>query len=66
MKCSELYRILSEDGWYAISRNGSHIKMRHPVKKGIIVFSDHGRQEVGKGLVKKMLKDAGIVRSKNV
>jgi len=64
MKCSELYRILIDDGWYAISRKGSHIKMRHPVKKGIIVFSDHGSQEAGKGLVRKTLKVAGIARRK--
>ncbi|NBS19513.1 MAG: type II toxin-antitoxin system HicA family toxin, partial [Flavobacteriia bacterium] len=29
MKCSQLYRILTKDGWYRISQKGSHVKMRH-------------------------------------
>ena len=43
-----------------VSRKGSHIKLAHPFKKGVLVFPDHGNREVGKGLVKKLLKDAGI------
>lgn len=60
MKCSQLYRILTRDGWYAVSQKGSHIKMKHNIKKGIIIFPHHGSQEIGKGLEKKILKDAGI------
>lgn len=29
-------------------------------KKGTIIFPNHGSQEIGKGLEKKILKDAGI------
>ena len=60
MKCSQLYRILTKDGWYAVSQKGSHIKMRHDKKKATIIFPNHGSQEVGKGLENKILKDAGI------
>ena len=60
MKCSELLRLLKKEGWYPVSQRGSHIKMKHPTRKGIIIFPDHGSQEVGKGLEKKILKDAGI------
>jgi len=55
MKCSELYRLLTKDGWYPISQKGSHIKMKHDTKPGFIVFPNHGSQEVG-----KVLKDAGL------
>jgi predicted RNA binding protein YcfA (HicA-like mRNA interferase family) len=34
--------------------------MKHEKKPGTIVFPNHGSQEVGKGLEKKILKDAGI------
>jgi predicted RNA binding protein YcfA (HicA-like mRNA interferase family) len=34
--------------------------MRHEQKEGTIIFPNHGSQEVGKGLEKKILKDAGI------
>lgn len=60
MKCSELYRILKKHGWYPVSQKGSHVKLKHPMKSGTIIFPNHGNQEIGKGLEKKILKDAGI------
>jgi len=60
LKCSELYRILIKDGWYPVSQKGSHVKLKHDLKTGIIIFPDHRSQEAGKGLEKKILKDAGI------
>jgi len=60
MKCSELFRILKKDGWYPYSQKGSHVKLKHDSKSGIIIFPNHGSQELGKGHEKKILKDAGI------
>ncbi|MCK9613393.1 MAG: type II toxin-antitoxin system HicA family toxin [Bacteroidales bacterium] len=60
MKCSEIYRILLKDGWYPTTQKGSHIKMKHTTKPGTIVFPNHSSQELGKGLEKKIFKDAGI------
>ena len=60
MKCSELYRLLIKDGWYPISQKGSHVKMKHDKKDGILIFPNHGSQELGKGFEKKLLKDAGL------
>tara|TARA_Y200000002_G_scaffold383024_1_gene402664 strand:+ start:244 stop:354 length:111 start_codon:yes stop_codon:yes gene_type:complete len=34
--------------------------MRHQTKKVTIIFPNHGSQELGKGLEKRILKDAGI------
>ena len=61
MKCSELLRILKKDGWYPVSQKGSHLKLVHPVKKNIIIFPDHGSQEIGKGMEINILKDAGLL-----
>ncbi|MDA0779339.1 MAG: type II toxin-antitoxin system HicA family toxin [Bacteroidetes bacterium] len=55
-----MYRILTKDGWYRISQRGSHVKMRHETKRGVIIFPNHGSQELGKGLEKRILKVAGI------
>ncbi len=60
MKCSELYRFLLKDGWYPVKQSGSHIKLRHDTKRGTIIFPNHGSQEMGKGLEKKIRKDAGL------
>jgi len=34
--------------------------MKHGTKKGIIIFPNHGSQEMGKGMEKKIFKDSGI------
>ena len=60
MKCSELLRILLNEGWYIVSQSGSHIKLRHLTKSGTLIFPNHGSRELGKGLERKLLKDAGI------
>lgn len=60
MKCSEAYRILLNDGWYPISQKGSHVKLMHRLKDGVIIFPNHGSQELGLGLQKKLFKKAGI------
>jgi mRNA interferase HicA len=60
MKCSELYRLLIKDGWYPVSQSGSHVKLKHDKKPGKIIFPNHGSQEFGKGLEKKIRKDAGL------
>ena len=64
MKCSELYKILTKDGWYPVSQKGSHVKMKHGLKTGILIFPNHGSQEVGKGLEKRILRDAGVEKEK--
>ena len=60
MKCSQFIRILKKDGWYAVSQTGSHIKMKHPTKKGLLIVPNHGSSEVGKGLELRLKKLAGL------
>ncbi|MFY0686883.1 MAG: type II toxin-antitoxin system HicA family toxin [Cyclobacteriaceae bacterium] len=60
MKTSELYRMLTKDGWEAVRQKGSHVILRHPTKDGQIVFPNHGSKEMGKGLERKIMKDAGL------
>jgi predicted RNA binding protein YcfA (HicA-like mRNA interferase family) len=55
---------LKENGWTVVGQRGSHMKMineQNP-EKGIIIFPNHGSAELGKGLEKKLLKQAGIKR----
>jgi predicted RNA binding protein YcfA (HicA-like mRNA interferase family) len=60
MKCSQAFQWLLKDGWQVVSQKGSHVKLRHPNKQGVIIFPNHGSQELGKGLAKKLFKQAGI------
>ena len=60
MKCSELLRLLIKAGWFVASKKGSHIRMKHPTKPGMIIFPDHGAKEMGKGMEQKIRKDAEL------
>lgn len=60
MKSSALVSLLKKDGWFVVRQSGSHMIMKHPIKKGQIICPFHGSHEVGKGLEKKIKRDAGI------
>jgi len=57
MKCSELLRKLKRAGWVG----GSHVKLVHNNRDGVIIFPDHGSAELGKGLQLKIMKQAGLI-----
>lgn len=61
MKCSELLRMLRQAGWTEVSRRGSHVKLIHNDRDGLIIFPDHGSAELGKGLQLKIMKQAGML-----
>ncbi len=60
MKSSQLVNLLKNDGWFVVRQTGSHMIMKHPNKKGQIICPFHGSHVVGKGLEKKIKRDAGI------
>jgi mRNA interferase HicA len=60
MKSSQLVSLLKKDGWFVVRQSGSHMIMKHPIKKGQIICPFHASQEVGKGLEMKIKRDAGI------
>lgn len=60
MKCSELIRSLTRDGWFVERQSGSHMIMKHLEKEGTLVVPNHGSREVGKGLEKKIKNSAGL------
>lgn len=64
MKSSELLRILKKDGWFEVRQKGSHMIMRHPTKPDQLTVPYHASKEVGKGILKALLKQAGINTNK--
>ena len=60
MKLSELVRLLKKDGWFVVRQTGSHMILEHSLKAGQVICPYHGSHEVGKGLEKKIKRDAGI------
>ena len=61
MKCSELLKEFTRAGWKVQRTKGSHQIMVNPKKPGVtVVFPNHGSKEMGKGLVEKLKKQAGL------
>ncbi|WP_310601449.1 type II toxin-antitoxin system HicA family toxin [Desulfobulbus sp.] len=59
MKSREIIRLLEADGWTLRGVKGSHHIFTHPEKPGHISVP-HPKSDLGKGLVGKLLKQAGI------
>ncbi len=59
MESKELIRKLTEDGWYEDRTSGSHHIFKHPAKPGHI-SAPHPKKDLGTGLVKRLLKAAGL------
>ena len=59
MKSANLIRLLNTDGWTLDRVRGSHHVFKHPAKVGIIVVP-HPKKDLGTGLVRAILKQAGI------
>jgi predicted RNA binding protein YcfA (HicA-like mRNA interferase family) len=64
MKYNELFRILTNDGWFIIRQTGSHVIMKHAVKSGQLTVPNHNSKEVKKGLLSALLKQAEIKTDK--
>ncbi|MEI9917567.1 MAG: type II toxin-antitoxin system HicA family toxin [Bacteroidota bacterium] len=60
MKASELLQLLRRAGWEVERQRGSHMKLTHPQRADFIIFPYHGSKELGKGLEKKIRKQAAL------
>ena len=60
VKYSELVRTLNKEGWYIVRQSGGHMLMQHPEKNARLIIPFHGSKEVKKGLLRSILKQAGI------
>lgn len=61
MKSSDLVRELERDGWVLDRVKGSHHVFTHPTKPGHLSVP-HPRKDLGKGLLGKLRKQAGLQR----
>ena len=59
MKRAELIRQLTKEGWTLDRVAGSHHIFKHPTKPGHISVP-HPKADLGKGLIHKLLKLAGL------
>lgn len=61
MTWSELIRLLKKHGWReSRTGQGSHILLTHAKRHTLIWVSRHTKKEVGSGLARQILRDAGV------
>jgi predicted RNA binding protein YcfA (HicA-like mRNA interferase family) len=57
--CFDHLKLLRKDGWFLYEQNGSHIQLKHPVKKGRVTVPNH-KGDLKKGTLHSILKQAGL------
>lgn len=59
MKSSELIKKLEANGWQVVRIKGSHHQLKHE-SSPLTITVPHPKKDLPKGLVRKILKDAGL------
>ena len=59
MTVREIEKLLSQDGWYAVTQVGSHKQFKHPSKPGKVTVPIH-KGDISKGTANAILKQARL------
>jgi predicted RNA binding protein YcfA (HicA-like mRNA interferase family) len=59
MTVREVLRLLRNDGWFVCDQGGSHVQLKHPVKKGRVTVPNHNG-DLKKGTLHSILKQAAL------
>jgi len=59
MTTREVLKLLHSNGWFEYEQNGSHIQLKHPVKKGRVTVPNH-KGDLKKSTVHSIFKQAGL------
>jgi predicted RNA binding protein YcfA (HicA-like mRNA interferase family) len=60
MKVKDVIKLIEADGWYLVSIKGSHRQFKHPSKKGKVTIAGKPSDDVRKGALNSILKQAGL------
>jgi predicted RNA binding protein YcfA (HicA-like mRNA interferase family) len=59
LTAEKLIRFFQKQGFYQDRQSGSHLTLKHSDGR-VITIPVHTGKDIGKGLLKRILKDAGI------
>ena len=62
MKVREVIRVLESDGWRLVITKGSHRQFTHPAKPGRVTVSGHPNDDMPKGTLASVWRQAGLRR----
>ena len=60
MKVRAILALLREDGWYLKETEGSHRQFKHPEKPGRVTVSGHPGDDMPKGTLGSVMRQAGL------
>ena len=55
----DLIRMIEANGWFQVSKKGSHLKFNHKKKTGVVVIP-HPKKDMPTGTAQNILKMAGV------
>ena len=59
MNSRDVIRRLTQNGWYEVAHEGSHVQFRHPTKRGRVTVP-HPKRDLPKGTLRSIERQAGI------
>jgi predicted RNA binding protein YcfA (HicA-like mRNA interferase family) len=60
MKVKDVIKMIEQDGWFMVRRKGSHSQYRHGYKKGLVTIAGHLNDDLAKGTLNSIFKQAGL------
>jgi predicted RNA binding protein YcfA (HicA-like mRNA interferase family) len=60
MKIREVIKMIEKDGWFMIRRRGSHRQYKHSHKNGLVTIAGHLNDELARGTLNSIFKQAGL------
>lgn len=60
MKVRDVIKLIEADGWYFDRMKGSHRQFKHATKKGLVTVAGNKGDDVLKGTLSSILKQAGL------
>lgn len=52
--------MLERDGWQQVAQRGSHRQFRHPTKPGRVTVAGKPNQDIARGTLGSVLRQAGL------
>lgn len=59
MNSREVLRRLAEHGWIPVRQRGSHLQLKHPVRKGVVIVK-HPAKDYPRGTLRSIERQSGV------
>jgi predicted RNA binding protein YcfA (HicA-like mRNA interferase family) len=60
MKVNDVLIMLKKDGWYLVTKRGSHRQFKHPIKSGHVTVPGKLSDDLAVGTLNSILKHAKL------